>query len=190
VTLASNRVTAIALDLLPINPASLPARARILKPMMRRAGVLALLGKPDADERGAISGLETERMLFRKADQSVFSIFLADGLVVDVISGNPKALGIRPFALPTAIPDASVGTDLRIGLSPKQADSLLGPTLFLPITSTLEGQPVRYESRFNRNGCGVVSLTFVGDSLTAFAIWPSQIVDSLGGSGFVTEHCQ
>jgi hypothetical protein len=155
-------VTAIALDLLPIDSASLPKRARMVKPMMRRAGVLALLGKPDADERGAISGLETERMLFGQADQSVFSVLLADGLVVDMISGNRKAFGIRPFALPTPIPDASVGTDLRIGLSPKQADSLLGPTVFLPITSTLEGQPVRYESRFSRNGCGVVSLTFIG----------------------------
>ena len=92
--------------------------------------------------------------------------------------------------LPTAILDASVGTDLRIGLSPKQADSLLGPTVFLPITSTLEGQPVRYETRFSRNGCGVVSLTFIGDTLTAFAIWPSQIVNSLGASSLVAEHCQ
>jgi hypothetical protein len=190
VTLTSGHVTAIALDLLPIDSASLSPRARMVKPMMRRAGVLALLGKPDGDERGAISGLETERMLFKTADQSVFSVLLAGGLVVDVISSNTKALGIRPFALPSAIPDASVGTALHIGLSPKQADSLLGPTVNLPITSTLEGQPVYYEGRFSRNGCGVVSLTFVGETLTAFAIWPSQIVDNLGDSGSVAEHCQ
>jgi hypothetical protein len=190
VTLASNHVTAIALDLLPIDSASLPARARMVKPMMRRAGVLALLGKPDSDERGAISGLETERMLFRTADRSLFSVLLADGLVVDVISGDAKALGTRPFALPTAIADASVGTDLHIGLTPKQADSLLGPTVYLPITSTLEGQPLRYETRFSRNGCGVASLTFIGDTLTAFAIWPSQTVDSLGVCNFVAEHHQ
>jgi hypothetical protein len=190
VTLTSGHVTAIALDLLPIDGASLPARARMVKPMMRRTGVLALLGKPDGDERGAMSGLETERILFKSADQSSFSVLLAGGLVVDVISGSTKVPVIRPFALPTAIPDASVGTDLRIGLSPKQADSLLGPTMFLPITSTLEGQPVRYETRFSRNGCRVVSLTFIGDSLTAFAIRPSQIVDSLGDSSFVAEHCQ
>jgi hypothetical protein len=190
VTLTSGHVTAIALDLLPIDSASLPARARMVKPMMRRAGVLALLGKPDGDERGAMSGLETERILFKSADQSSFSVLLAGGLVVDVISGSTKASVIRPFALPTAIPDASEGTDLRIGLSPKRADSLLGPTVFLPITSTLEGQPVRYETRFSRNGCGVVSLTFIGDTLTAFAIWPSQIVDSLGDSSYVAEHCR
>jgi hypothetical protein len=190
VTLASNQVTAVALDLLPIDTASLPARARIVKPMMRRAGVLALLGKPDGDERGAVSGLKTEGMLFKRPDQSVFSVLLVGGLVVNVISGTTKALSIRPFALPTAISDASVGTDLRIGLSPKQVDSVLGPTVYLPITSTLEGQPVRYETRFSRNGCGLVSLTFIGDTLTAFAIWPSQTVDSSGDSSFVVEHCQ
>jgi hypothetical protein len=62
---------------------------------MRRSGVLALLGKPDGDERGAASGLVTERMLFKKADQTAFSVLLAGGLVVDVISGNGKAPGIR-----------------------------------------------------------------------------------------------
>jgi hypothetical protein len=190
VTLASNHVTAVALDLLPIDTASLPARARIVKPMMRRAGVLALLGKPDGDERGDVSGLKTERMLFKRPDQSVFSVLLAGGLVVNVISGTTKAVSIRPFALPTAISNASVGTDLRIGLSPKQVDSVLGPTVYLPITSMLEGQPVRYETRFSRNGCGLVSLTFIGDTLTAFAIWPSQTVDSSGDSSFVVEHCQ
>ena len=116
VTLTSGHVTAIALDLLPIDSASLPGRARMVKPMMRRAGLLALLGKPDGDERGAISGLETERMLFKSADQSSFSVLLAGGLVVDVISGSTtKASGIRPFVLPTAIPDPFVGADLRIG---------------------------------------------------------------------------
>jgi hypothetical protein len=190
VTLAANHVTAIALDLLPINSASLPTRARIVKPMMRRAGVVALLGKPDSDERGAIYGLETERMLFKRADQSVFSVLLAGGLVVDVISGNAKVLGVRPFPLPYPIPDGVVGNDLRIGLSPKQAASLLGPPVFLPIESALEGQPVRYETRFSRNGCGVVSLTFIGETLTAFAIWPSQTVGSLGDSSFVVaDHC-
>jgi hypothetical protein len=189
VTLAANHVTAIALDLLPIDSASLPTRARIVKPMMRRVGVVALLGKPDSDERGAIYGLETERMLFKRADQSVFSVLLAGGLVVDVISGNAKVLGIRPFPLPSAISDGLVGNDLRIGLSPKQADLLLGPPVFLPIAAALEGQPVRYETRFSRNGCGVVSLTFIGETLTAFAIWPSQTVGSLGDSSFVADHC-
>ena len=182
VTLTAGRVTAIALDPLPIDSASLPKRARMVKPMMRRSGVLALLGKPDEDQKGAASVLETERMLFRGADESEFSVLLAGGQVVDVRSGNTKALGIRPLSLPTAIPDASAGSDLRIGMSPKKAESLLGPTVYLPITSALEGLPVIYESRFTRSGCGVVSLTFIGEALTAFTIWSPEAVNSLGVS--------
>jgi hypothetical protein len=76
--------------------------------------------------------------------------------------------------------DASVGTELSIGLSPIQADSLLGSTVFLPITSALEGQPILYETRLTRSGCGVVSLTFIGEALTAFAIWSPETANSLG----------
>ena len=55
VTLTTGHVTAISLNHLPIDDASLPTWARMLKPMMRRGGVLALLGKPDGDEKGATS---------------------------------------------------------------------------------------------------------------------------------------
>ena len=96
--------------------------------------------------------------------------------------GSSKAPGLRPFVLPSAVPDASVGTDLRIGSSPKQADALLGPIVFLPITSALEGQRVLYETRFTQAGCGVVSLTFIGEALTAFSIWSPEAVNSLGVS--------
>jgi hypothetical protein len=102
---------------------------------------------------------------------------------VDVTSGNErKALGIRPFALPAAIPDAHVGSGLRIGLSPKQAEALMGPPVYLPIASSLEGQPVLYETRFARSECRLVSLTFIGESLTAFAIWSPAAVSRLGVS--------
>jgi hypothetical protein len=96
------------------------------------------------------------------------------------LGNEKKALGIRPFVLPAAIPDASVGSDLRIGLSPKQADALLGPPVYLPIASTLEGEPVLHETRFTHSGCHVVSLTFIGEALTAFTILPPDVVDSLG----------
>lgn len=151
VTLTAGHVTALALDPLPINSGTLPTRARMVKAMMHRSGVLALLGKPDEDQKGAASGLETERMLFRGKDGSSFSVLLAGGLVVDVTSGKTKAFGIRSLVLPTAIPDASVGGDLRIGMSPKQVDELLGQRVYLPITSTLEGLPVLNETRLARN---------------------------------------
>ena len=121
-------------------------------------------------------------MVFKGTGQTAFSVFLAGGLVVDVTSDNRKAPGIRPFTLPVAVPDTSVGTDLRIGLSPRQAESLLGPTVYLPINSALEGQPVLYETRLTRGGCGVVSLTFMGEALTAFTIWSPEAVNSLGVS--------
>src|SRR5262245_25836319 len=46
VTMIGGHVTAIALDLFDIDPALLPTQARRVKPMMVRAGVLALLGNP------------------------------------------------------------------------------------------------------------------------------------------------
>jgi hypothetical protein len=154
----------------------------MVKATMRRSGVVALLGKPDGDQRGAASGLEIERLLFRRADGSEFSVFLAGGLVVDVTSDIAKAPAIRPLALPIAIPDAAAGGDLRIGMSPKQADGLLGPPVYLPTTSVLEGLPVLNETRFIRNGCRVVSLKFIGEALIAFTIWSPEAADSLGVS--------
>jgi hypothetical protein len=43
VTLTANRVTTVALDFLPIDSRTLPMPARMVKAMMRRSGVLALL---------------------------------------------------------------------------------------------------------------------------------------------------
>lgn len=171
VRLTGGRVTEIALDLLPIDTTSLPAHARMVKPTMVRGGVLALLGRPAADERWKASGREIEQMLFTRAGESDFSVFLADGLVVDVRPGDEKLPGMRHLILPVAIPDASVGTDLRIGLNPKQAASLLGPTAWMATTSTLEGQPVLYATYHERGGPRLVSLTFTGGVLTAFALW-------------------
>jgi hypothetical protein len=71
VTLTVGHVTAIALDPLPINSGSLPSRARMVKPMMRRSGVLALLGKPYEDQTGAASGIDTERMVFKDGPNCV-----------------------------------------------------------------------------------------------------------------------
>jgi hypothetical protein len=61
----------------------------------------------------------------------------------------------HPFSLavlPAAIPDTP-RCDLRIGLSLKQADALMMPPVYLPIASSLEGQPVLYETRFARSAC-------------------------------------
>jgi hypothetical protein len=138
---------------------------------MMRGAVLALLGRPNTDERWMASGLEIEQMQFTRAGESDFSVFLADGVVVDVRPGAEKLADILPLILPASIPDTSVGTDLNIGLNPEQSALLLGPRAWMPATSTLKGQPVVYVTYHERSGHRLVSLTFTGGALTAFAIW-------------------
>ena len=180
VLLTDGRVTAIALDLPHIDITLLPAHARMVKPMMVRAGVLALLGRPNAEERWTVSGLAIEQMMFARADQAEFSVFLADGLVVDVRLGAEKPTNITHVVLPAAIPDASVGSDLSIGLNPNQAAPLLGPTAWAATTSTFKGQAVLHATHIERDGHRLVSVTFTGGTLTAFAIWPPGTALDLG----------
>jgi hypothetical protein len=177
VTLTDGRVTAIALDLLDIDKTMLPAHARMVMPMMVRGGVLALLGTPNADERWMASGLEIEQMLFGLAGESDFSVFFADRLVVDVRPGAEKPRDIQHVVLPAPIPNASVGTNLSIGLNPQQAASLLGPATWMTTTSTFKGQPLLYATHYERGGHRLVSLTFTGGVLTSFAIWSPNILD-------------
>ena len=172
VLLTDGRVTAIALDLPHIDITLLPAHARMVKPMMMRAGVLALLGRPNADERWTVSGHAIEQMMFARAGQADFSVFLADGLVVDVRPGAERPPNILQVVLPAAIPDASVGADLSIGLNPNQAAALLGPTAWAATNSTFKGQAVLHATHLARDGHRLVSVTFTGGALTAFAIWP------------------
>lgn len=172
VTITDGRVSAIALEHVSIDKAALPPRARAVVPMMLRNGVLALLGKLEADERTMSSGIEIERMRFARAGEPDFTVFLADGLVVDVRSESEMPHDILHVVLPARIPDASMGTDLRIGLSPEQATSLLGEAAWTPIHSKFKGQPVLYATHRERGGVRLVSLTFTGGTLTEFTIWP------------------
>jgi hypothetical protein len=172
VLLTDDHVTAIALDLPHIDITLLPAHARMVKPMMVRAGVLALLGRPTADQRWTVSGLALEQMMFARAGEADFSVFLVDGLVVDVRPGAERPSNILHVVLPTALPDATVGSDLRIGLNPNQAASLLGPAAWMATTSIFKGQPVLHATYYEHSGPRLVSLTFTGGALTAFAIWP------------------
>jgi hypothetical protein len=180
VLLSDGRVTAIALDLSHIDITLLPAHARMVKPMMMRAGVLALLGRPNADERWTVSGLAIEQMMFARAGQADFSVFLADGLVVDVRPGVERPANILQVVLPAAIPDVSIGSDLRIGLNPNQAVPLLGPTAWAATTSTFKGQAVLHATHLARDGHRLVSVTFTGGTLTAFAIWSPGTALDLG----------
>jgi outer membrane protein assembly factor BamE (lipoprotein component of BamABCDE complex) len=185
VTLTGGRVTAIALDLLYIDIPSLPASARMLKPTMARGAVLALLGRPKTDETWMASDLKIEQMIYAQASEPNFSVFLSDGLVIDVRAGAAKPPHIEHIVLPAAVPDALIGPGLSIGLNPKQAAVFLGRLIWEPITSALKGQPTLYATYQERDGPRYASLTFTGGTLTAFSIWSPDSALNLGeASGF------
>ena len=144
ITLTAGRVTAIATDIAYVNPMPLPARARVIKATMVRGGVTGLLGTPEVDRRWMETGRNIEQMIFARSDEPEFSVFLNDGLVVDVTLGRERPPGITSMLLPTAVQDSSVMSHLTIGATYHQCD-----------------------------GDGLVTVTFIGGVLTAFTIWPS-----------------
>jgi hypothetical protein len=185
VTLTGGRVTAVALDLLHIDIASLPAHARMLKPTMVRGAVLALLGKPKTDETSMLSGLEIEQMSYARAGEPDFSVFLADSLVIDVRAGTERPPRIEHIVLPARVPDALVGPGLSIGLNPNQAAAFVGRPVWEPITSALKGQPALHATYHERDGPRYASLTFTAGTLTVFSIWSPNKELNLGEtSGF------
>jgi hypothetical protein len=167
VVLTADRVTSIALDVVYIDPLPLPMRARVIKAMMVHAGVAPLLGAPTEDERLTEAGRYFERMTYATAGEPEFSVFLIDGLVVDVRLGHDRPAGLGSLMLPVA----SAGSGLAIGQSPAQADLFLGP-VETTIRFALEGQPVEYATYHERQGDGHVTVTFIGGLVTAFTVWP------------------
>lgn len=182
VALTDGRVTAVKLDPLPIDSRLLPARGRMVKPTMVRDGVLALLGKPNADETWMASGLKIEQMRFVRTGESEYSVFFANGSVVDVRPGAEKPAAITRVILPEAVPDAEPGMGLRIGLTQNQAAPLFGPAAWMTTTSSLKAQSVLSATYHERAGCRLVTLTFTGGVLTAFANWYPDRALNLGSN--------
>ena len=171
VTIRDGRVTAVELEFDHIDETPLPAWARIAKPGMVRSAVLALLGKASKSTHWHVSGLAIERLLFTREAGSEVSVFLADGVVIDVKPGSEKPWDLKRIVLPPTVSDNSIGRSLRIGLNPKQAAALLGPAVWAPIHSSREGQDVLYTTYREHGGCDFVSLTFINKVLTTFSIW-------------------
>ena len=171
VVLKAGRVAAIALDVVYIDPGPLPSRARVIKATMVRDGVTGLLGRPSVDQRWTDTGRAIEQMTFIRPGEPEFSVFLADGLVVDVRSGRERPPGMTSMSLPIAAADASVANQLAIGFTPVQAAPLLGP-VETSIHFVFKGQPVEYATYHERDGKGLVTVTFMGGVSTAFTIWP------------------
>jgi hypothetical protein len=175
VVLTGGKVTAIAVDVVHFDAAKLPARARVIKVTMVRDGVTGLLGGPDADHRWVEAARNLEQMIYARTGEPEFSVYLADGLVVDVRPGQIRPSGLAAVVLPAAMPDTAAGHQLAIGLTPAQATPLLG-SLASTIRFALKGQPVEYASYHEREGDGLVTVTYTGGVLTAFTIWPSDVL--------------
>jgi hypothetical protein len=122
-------------------------------------------------QRWTEAGRALEQMTFAAPGEPEFSVFLADGLVVDARLGHTKPSDIACLLLPSATAEAPSRTDLSIGLTPAQAGPLLG-SLESSTHFVLKGQPVDYDTYHDRQGSGLVSVTFIGDVLTTFKIWP------------------
>jgi hypothetical protein len=178
VVLTAGKVSSIALDIVYIDEAALPLPARVIKATMLRDGVTGLLGSPKADRSWNESGRDMEQMTFTLIGEPEFSVFLVDGLVVDVEPGHDKQQGLLSIQLPTAVADAAVST-LAIGLTPVQAARLLGAPQSI-ITFALKGQPVEDGTYHDGDGNGLITATFIGGVLTAFTRWPAE---ELGGAG-------
>jgi hypothetical protein len=172
--LQDGKVTSIGLDVVYIDPRPLPERARVIKATMTRDGVIILLGVPVEEHQWAEDGHDVDQMTFCHTGEPEFTVFLVDNLVVDARLGHDKPTGLLSMMLPEPISDASVGSQLTIGMSPAQASPLLGP-VESTISFALKGQPVEYVSYRERDGNSLVTATFIGGVLTAFAIWPASV---------------
>jgi len=171
VVLTRCRVTEVSLDVAYFDPAPLPRRARGVKATMVRRGVTDLLGAPSTVHRWTEAGRALEQMTFTASGEPEFSVFLADGLVVNVRLGHVRPPDIACLVLPAAAPETPPRTDLSVGLTPAQATPLLG-SLESSTHFTLKGQPVDYDTYRDRRGSGLISVTFIGGVLTTFKIWP------------------
>jgi hypothetical protein len=173
VTLTSGRVTAIALDLLIIDHTALTGRARLITPMMTRGGLLSFLPDFDDDRRWKESRLDIEQLSYGPAGSRGFSVFLADGVVVDARPGATVPSGLARLTLPKSIADEAA--ELRIGLDANQAVARLGQPAWEPVRWMLKGEPMMHGTWHDQSIDRYVSLTTAGGVLVGFTIWPFDV---------------
>ena len=65
-------------------------------------------------------------------------------------------------------------SDLRIGITPEQAAHVLGAEAWRT-TYSFKGQTAVHAVYQTHDAHGQVSVTFTGDTLTAFVFWPQGI---------------
>ena len=190
VTFLDDRLVGVSLDLAGITEEALPRFARPVKLGMSRNGVALLLGKPVEDRQWESLGVSLEQMVFksrRGADE--FSVFLANGLVVKVQTGETPPADLLRVTLPVDPIEAEAGARireaeglaprLRIGMTPEVVNALNGSPCQTQ-TSSFKGLPVQYLLYELRGGSGYLRLTFTGGALTEFEVWRRVISRDLG----------
>ena len=115
VVLTAGEVTAVAVDIVHVDAAQLPARARVIKATMVRDGVTGLLGLPEADHHWVEAERKLEQMTYARIGEPEFSVYLADGLVVDVRPGHSRPPSLASLVLPAAMPDTGPDTSWPSG---------------------------------------------------------------------------
>jgi hypothetical protein len=189
VTLVDNRLVGVSLDLAGIAEDDLPRSARAVKAGMTRNGVVLLLRKPVEDRRWESSGLSMEQMLFKSEGADEVSVFLANGLVVNVRTGRDSPADLLRVTLPVDPIEVETGTRmreaeglapaLRIGMPPEEVRALYGSPCLTQATS-FKGLPVQYLLYELRGGSGYLRLTFTGNALTEFEMWRQVMSRDLG----------
>ena len=195
VTFLDDRLVGVSLDLAGITEEALPRFARPVKLGMSRNGVALLLGKPVEDRQWESLGVSLEQMVFKSQGADEISVFLANGVVVKVQTGDSPPADLLRVTLPVDPIEAEAGARireaeglaprLRIGMTPEVVNALNGSPCQTQISS-FKGLPVQYLLYELRGGSGYLRLTFTGGALTEFEVWRQVISRDLGDTASAT----
>jgi outer membrane protein assembly factor BamE (lipoprotein component of BamABCDE complex) len=195
VTFLDDRLVGVSLDLAGIDEEALPRFARPVKAGVTRNGVALLLGKPVEDRQWKSLGISLEQMVFKSQGADEISVFLANGVVVKVQTGDSPPADLLRVTLPVDPIEAEAGARireaeglaprLRIGMAPQVVNALNGSPCQTQ-TSSFKGLPVQYLLYELRGGSGYLRLTFTGGALTEFEVWRQVISRDLGDTASAT----
>jgi outer membrane protein assembly factor BamE (lipoprotein component of BamABCDE complex) len=195
VTFLDDRVVGVSLDLAGIGEESLPRFARLVKAGMTQNGVALLLGKPVEDRQWESLGISLEQMVFKSQGTDEISVFLANGVVVHVQTGETPPADLLRVTLPVDPIEAEAAArireveglapTLRIGMAPEEVSAVEGSPCQIQ-ASSFKGLPVQYLLYELRGGSGYLRLTFTGGALTEFEMRRQVMSPNLGDAASAT----
>ena len=195
VTFLDDRLVGVSLDLAGITEEALPRFARPVKLGMSRNGVALLLGKPVEDRQWESLGISLEQMVFKSQGTDEISVFLANGVVVHVQTGETPPADLLRVTLPVDPIEAEAAArireveglapTLRIGMAPEEVSAVEGSPCQIQ-ASSFKGLPVQYLLYELRGGSGYLRLTFTGGALTEFEMRRQVMSPNLGDAASAT----